>query len=60
MVEVGVALRRPPRTDQYRRYIVEAENGHAAELLACHWAGSAPGVVMPTESVVTDWKQGSA
>lgn len=57
VVEVGVALQRPPRTQQYRKYVIEAENGYAAELAACQWAASSPGVVMPTESVVTDWEE---
>lgn len=56
VVEVGVALKRPPRTEQYRKYVIEAENGYAAELIAQQWASCAPGVVMPTESVVTDWE----
>jgi hypothetical protein len=59
-VEVGVALRRPPRTDQHRKYVIEAENGHTAELVATQWAGSSPGVVMAVSSLVTDWEEGSA
>jgi hypothetical protein len=58
-VEVGVALRHPPRTDQYRLYVIEAENGHAAELTACQWAACSPGVVMPVESLVIDWEEGA-
>lgn len=59
-VEVGVALRRPPRHDATIFFTLEAESGQAAELLACQWAANHPRVVMPVASVVTDWEDGSA
>jgi hypothetical protein len=57
-VEVGVALARPPREDRRSYFVLEAESGAEAELLAQQWAGSRPGVVMPVASVVTDWDDG--
>lgn len=54
-IEVGVCLRRPVVTQQFRYYRVDANEGSEAELLACMWAASAPGVVMPTESLIVDW-----
>lgn len=53
MVEVGVALRRPPRTDEFRRYAIEASGGNEAELVACQIAQCTS--VMATESVVVEW-----
>ncbi len=52
-VHVGVSLRRPPRTDEYRKYLIVAGMGERAvdaELLACEWAGASAGVVMPVSS----------
>lgn len=49
-VHVGVAMSRPPRTDQIRKYLVDADRPLAAELLACQWAGASDGVVMPVFS----------
>lgn len=37
-VQVGVALQRPPRTDEYRKVAVEAVNGHEAMLIAAQIA----------------------
>lgn len=37
-VQVGVALQRPPRTDEYRKVVVEAVNGHEAMLIAAQVA----------------------
>ena len=52
-VDVAVALKRPPRIDEYRRYIIAAESGDEAELIAQQWAyGNS---AMPVWSVVTDW-----
>lgn len=53
LVEVGVALVRPPKTDEYRRYAVSAESGEEAELIAQQMAQITS--IMATESVVTDW-----
>lgn len=47
-IEVGVALRRPPRVDEYRKYLVAAESPLAAELVACQWAAAT--CVMPVSS----------
>ncbi len=49
-IHVGVALARPPRTDQIRKSLITAESPLAAELLACQWAGASVGVVMPVSS----------
>lgn len=54
-IEVGVALRRPPRVDQLRQYRVSACSGREAELTALQWAAGSPGVVMPVSSLVVDW-----
>lgn len=56
-VEVEVALSRPPRSDATIFFTIEAENGHAAELIACQWAAGHPRVVMPVGSVVTSWSE---
>ncbi len=45
---VGLAHRRPPRTDEYRKYLVAADTPLAAELLACQWAAAS--CVMPVAS----------
>lgn len=58
-VEVGVALKRPPRHDATIYFILEAENGQAAELFAQQWAQWHPRVVMAVSSVVTDWEKGA-
>ena len=55
VVEVGVALCRPPRTDEYRRYVIEAETGEEADLIACQMAQCSS--VMATESVVVEWQE---
>ncbi len=49
-VHVGVALRRPPRTDELRKYLIAADRPLVAELLACQWAAASIGVVMPVSS----------
>jgi hypothetical protein len=54
-VHVGVSLRRPPRTDQIRKYLIVTDlagRASEAELLACQWAGASTGVVMPVFSRV--------
>lgn len=53
VVQVGVALSRPPRTQEFRKIIVGAENGYEAELIACQIAQCTS--VMATESLVLDW-----
>lgn len=52
-----MALRRPPRVDEYRLYRVQADTGYEAELLAQGWAANSPDVAMPVESVVIDWPE---
>lgn len=47
-IEVGVALRRPPRTDEIRKYLIVAERAIEAEILACQWAACTS--VMPVFS----------
>lgn len=59
-VEVEVALSRPPRSDATIFFVLEAENGYAAELLACQWAACHPRVVMPTASLITSWEPDDA
>lgn len=54
-VDVGVALKRPPKTDEYRRVVVAAGDETEASLLATQIAQADDRVVMATESVVTDW-----
>lgn len=51
-VLVGVALSRPPRTDEYRKTLVEAPTPLAAELLACQIAECTS--VMAVSSEVID------
>jgi hypothetical protein len=50
VVDVAVAVRRPPSDQQWRTYVVAAENVLDAELLACQWAAASS--VMPTRSRV--------
>ncbi len=58
-IHVGVALQRPPRTDQVRKYLITADRPLAAELLACQWAAASAGVVMPVFSrLVTSQESG--
>lgn len=54
-VEVEVALSRPPRVDATIYFALEAESGHAAELLAQQIAAYHPRVCMPVGSLVTSW-----
>lgn len=54
-VEVGVALTRPPRTHEYRKYLIVASTRQEAELHACWWAATSPGVVMPTSSRIVSY-----
>jgi hypothetical protein len=54
-VEVDVALSRPPKHDKTIFYIIEADNGVEAELIACQIAQSRPNVVMAVGSIVTNW-----
>lgn len=54
-VHVGVALARPPRTDEIRKYLIAADRPIEAELLACQWAATGAGVVMPVSSRVIIW-----
>lgn len=54
-VEVDVSLSRPPRADATIYFVLEADNGIEAELLACQWAACHRLVIMPVGSVVTSW-----
>ena len=62
LVDVDVALRRPPRADRRLRYAIAvdvdglevAAAERAAELAAQQWAASRPGVVMPVASRVVE------
>lgn len=53
VVEVGVALSRPPKVDRISKVVVEAEDELAGELIACQMAHR-PGVAMPVYSRVLD------
>lgn len=53
-VDVAVALARPPRVDQYRRYRILAVDDFEAALVALYWAWNSPGVVMPVGAEVVD------
>lgn len=57
-VHVGVALARPPRTDQFRKYLISADRPLEAELLACQWAAAGDGVVMPVCSRIVTSMEG--
>lgn len=46
-VVVDVATIRPPACHGQRRYLLDATGPTEALLLACQWAASEPGVVMP-------------
>lgn len=50
-VEVGVALRRPPRIDEYRLYAVEAGSRYEAELVATQMASCT--CTMPLSSEIS-------
>ena len=54
-VEVDLALSRPPKIDQTVMIVVDAEDGVAAELLACQMAQARNDVVMAVGSRVIDW-----
>lgn len=61
VVEVGVALARPPRLDRLSRVLVEVDfDGDfftaetEARILACLIAGGRSDVVMPVSATVTD------
>ena len=56
-IHVGVALRRPPRTDEIRKYLITADRPLAAELEACQWAAASPGVVMPVFSRLVPYSE---
>jgi hypothetical protein len=49
VVEVGVALSRPPKVDRISKVIVEADSALDGELLACRMV-CRPDVVMPVYS----------
>jgi len=49
-IHVGVALKRPPREDEIRKYLIAADRPINAEILACQWAAASDGVVMPVSS----------
>lgn len=63
IVEVGVALSRPPRTDRISRIVVDVAMDPRrpdwdraeteARLIAAHIASGRPGVVMPVSATVT-------
>jgi len=57
-VHVGVALRRPPRMDEIRKYLIAADRPLVAELLACQWAAASDGVVMPVFSRLVPFSDG--
>jgi len=59
-VHVGVALRRPPRMDEIRKYLIAADRPLAAELLACQWAAAGDGVVMPVSSRLVTYGEGQS
>lgn len=46
-IEVGIALVRPPTTQEIRKYMVAAECEYDAILIAIQWAYSDPAVSMP-------------
>lgn len=46
-VEVGIALVRPPTTQEIRKYVLAAESEWDAVFLAAQWAYSDPNVSMP-------------
>lgn len=54
-VEVAVALSRPPREDEWRKYVVEAQTPNDGEIMACQMAAVSPGVVMPVRSRLVSW-----
>lgn len=47
VVDVAVALRRPPREDRWSRIVLDAPTHTAAMVHATHWAARRKGVVMP-------------
>jgi len=52
-VLVGYTVSRPVVPDELAAlYVVDAPTEVAGRLLACQWAASRPGVVMPTSAVV--------
>lgn len=59
LVEVDVAVRRPPRTDaRVWTWVLVEEGPHAgaqAEEIACQMATALPGVVMAVGARVIDW-----
>ena len=52
VVDVAVALARPPREDRWHRYVLPAPGPTAAELEALQWAARHRDVVMPVRSRV--------
>jgi hypothetical protein len=50
-VQVGVALRRPPRTDEYRRVAVEADSWWEAQLVAAQIAACTSVMPVSTELI---------
>lgn len=56
-IHVGVALRRPPRTDEVRKYLICADRPIEAEMLACEWASCTS--VMPVSSRVVTCEETS-
>lgn len=50
VVDVAVALARPPREDRWHRYVIDAPTPLDAEVDALHWANRHPDVVMPVRS----------
>lgn len=51
---VGVALSRPPRTDEYRKVVVEAPNGREAMLVAAQMAACTSTMPVSTEVETPD------
>lgn len=54
VVEVGVALARPPRHDKTVWVVVAADTETEARLIACQMAASTRGVVMPVSADIVD------
>lgn len=52
VVDVAVALTRPPREDRWHRIVLAAPDPHIAEVDALHWASRHHDVVMPVRSAV--------
>lgn len=56
-VEVGLALRRPPRHDVTAYVTLLADDWMDAELTAIEIACATRDVVMPVSTLITDWPE---